>query len=116
MNFDYNRAINNAFIEDKEQCKQNKLLKFEAKFLPSPVQLSTLANNKKKLSNKYEAMIEIRYLTDICLHHRRRYYRLSEPLITDVLYDMLENRLEYLGKLYPELVGKDHPVLHRVGY
>ncbi|WP_045960608.1 hypothetical protein [Candidatus Liberibacter solanacearum] len=93
------------------------LLLLEAQFLPTRKELMAFLKKAKpveKLSS-LEAYVELEYLTKICLHHQKWYYRLSDPRIEDRLYDQLENRTKNILDIHPQHDNPKHP-MNFVGY
>ncbi|MDR0499467.1 MAG: NAD-dependent DNA ligase LigA [Holophagales bacterium] len=58
--------------------------------------------------------IRMKYLSDQVLEHRRRYYILDQPVISDAEYDTLERELRQLEADYPLLADPNSPT-NRVG-
>ncbi len=61
-----------------------------------------------------EARRRIKALRRIVDHHRRRYYVLDAPEVTDAEYDRLVRELEQLESAFPSLITSDSPT-QRVG-
>ncbi|MDI1494688.1 MAG: DNA ligase, partial [Candidatus Liberibacter asiaticus] len=88
-----------------------KLLKVEAQFLLKPNKLGAFLRKLKPVEklSEVEAFIEVEYLVKIALHHQKWYYRVSQPLITDLLYDLLERRINQLQEKFPQHFAPDNP-------
>lgn len=88
----YNNTLRNLDLPNKEW---KELLLLEAPFLPKPKALESFLKKAKRPDqvSECEALVECEYLIKICLHHQKWYYRLSDPQITDALYDQLEKRI-----------------------
>ncbi|KQC49630.1 hypothetical protein AP064_01210 [Candidatus Liberibacter solanacearum] len=101
--------------EEQQQLKD--LLEFEAKFLPTPSQYRKIIKGLKPVSqlSPWEALIEMEYFTKIGLHHRRWYYRLSQSILSDSEYDLIEVRISELADNFPEIYPCNHP-FRQVGY
>lgn len=102
---------------------RRKALKHEAQYLPSIKKLHSIEEEFKPVSEleTLEALIEYEYLTLICLHHRRVYYRGSYrhgcPELPDYLYDTLEARVEALRDILPkDLIPSRNILLDTAGY
>jgi DNA ligase (NAD+) len=62
--------------------------------------------------NQAEAKERIEKLRKVIEEHNRRYYVLSQPLISDFEYDLLVNELETLEKKFPEFIVQSSPTRH----
>ncbi|AKK20093.1 hypothetical protein [Candidatus Liberibacter africanus] len=94
-----------------------KLLNYEALFLPKPKTLSAILKKLRSIDevSEIEARIECEYLIKICLHNQKWYYRLSDTPIEDWLYDQVFDRVDALMQKYPHIVPKDDPI-YKAGY
>lgn len=63
---------------------------------------------------KTDAQARIEKLRDEINHHRYLYYALDAPVLTDAMFDSLNNELKKLEADYPDLVTSDSPT-QRVG-
>ena len=61
-----------------------------------------------------DSMARMKELAVLVLEHRRRYYVLDEPILSDAQYDALERELRELEALHPNLVDPNSPT-RRVG-
>ncbi|ONI59098.1 hypothetical protein AYJ09_01585 [Candidatus Liberibacter solanacearum] len=97
---------------DISSAELKRLLLLEAQFLPTRNKLMVFLKKAKpveKLSS-LEAYVELDYLTKICLHHQKWYYRLSDPQIEDWIYDQLENRAKNILDIHPQCDNPKHPM------
>jgi len=62
--------------------------------------------------NQAEAKERIEKLRKVIEEHNRRYYVLSQPVISDFEYDLLVNELETLEKKFPEFIVQSSPTRH----
>jgi DNA ligase (NAD+) len=62
--------------------------------------------------NQAEAKERIEKLRIAIEEHDRRYYVLSQPVISDFEYDLLVNELETLEKKFPEFIVQSSPTRH----
>ena len=62
--------------------------------------------------NQVEAKERIEKLRKAIEEHDRRYYVLSQPVISDFEYDLLVNELETLEKKFPEFIVQSSPTRH----
>ncbi|MBY7649524.1 MAG: DNA ligase [Candidatus Liberibacter europaeus] len=122
MTKDIKEAIHDYEAFNPDASARLKLIqraqKHEAQYLPSEKTLYSIVKNFKPCHqlSTIEALIEFEYLTLICLHHRRNYYRLYIG-IPDGLYDDLEARVEALRKVIPpEFIPPKHILLDNIGY
>lgn len=66
------------------------------------------------MEKREHAKIEIEQLSRELLKHQDLYYKEAQPLISDLEYDRMIDRLKTLEERYPELRAVDSPTL-RVG-
>ncbi len=62
--------------------------------------------------NQADAKERIEKLRKAIEEHDRRYYVLSQPVISDFEYDLLVNELETLEKKFPEFIVQSSPTRH----
>ncbi|MBA5724281.1 hypothetical protein [Candidatus Liberibacter sp.] len=101
---DFKYRIHNVANEDlyRVQKAETKFLKVSEKQLFAILKKSTPISELTET----EAMVDLEYLTLICLHHRRAYYRcgiLKLELESDCTYDLVEERALEIQERFPHL-------------